>query len=275
MPGFAYPAPAKLNLFLHVIGRRSDGYHLLETLFRFIDCCDQLRFAARDDDVIKRAGAEAILPERDLCVRAAQTLQREAGCPLGVDIFLEKRIPVGAGLGGGSSDAATTLLALNRLWEINWPRERLMQIALQLGADVPVFIFGEAAFAQGIGEQLTAYPLPPQHYVVLTPPVVVSTAEIFADPQLTRNSPPLKMSAFSMGHGRNDLEPVACRRNPVIAEHLQWLNQFGDARMTGSGGAVFAAFDSEPQAREVIERLPASMQGFVARSLDRHPLRDA
>jgi 4-diphosphocytidyl-2-C-methyl-D-erythritol kinase len=271
----SYPAPAKLNLFLHVLGRRPDGYHLLETVFRFIDFSDSLRFVLRDDGVIRRIGAESLLPGEDLCVCAARALQQAAGSRMGVEIFLEKRIPIGAGLGGGSSDAATTLLALNRLWQINWSRERLQRVALQLGADVPIFILGESAYAEGVGERLSPIALPPRWYVVLTPPVAVPTREIFADPELTRNSRPITMTAFSIGQGRNDLEPVACRRYPVIGEYLEWLSRYGTARMTGSGGAVFAAFAAEDEARSVFKRLPSSMQGFVARGLDHHPLRDS
>ena len=191
------PAPAKLNLFLHVVGRREDGYHLLQTLFRFIDFSDTLHFTLREDGVVRRVNAlEGVPQEQDLCVRAARLLQQACGCQLGVDIALEKRIPMGGGLGGGSSDAATTLLALNRLWHLGLPRERLMQLGLSLGADVPVFIFGENAFAEGVGEQLQAYPLPDAWYVVLFPPVHVATAQIFAHPELTRDTISLRIRAL-------------------------------------------------------------------------------
>jgi 4-diphosphocytidyl-2-C-methyl-D-erythritol kinase len=269
-----YPAPAKLNLFLHVVGRRADGYHLLETVFRFIDYGDRLKFTSRDDNVIIRGGNSPIPPEDDLIVRAARLLQRDTGCQRGVEIVVEKRIPTGAGLGGGSSDAATTLLALNRIWGANFPRSRLLELGLSLGADVPVFLFGESAFAQGVGERLSPFALPPKWYVVLTPPVEVPTREMFSHPQLTRNTNRLKMSAFSIEDGHNDLEPVACRRYPVIANYLAWLNDFARARMSGSGSAVFAAFEKEAEARAVIARLQVGMRGFVARGLDRHPLRD-
>lgn len=270
-----FPAPAKLNLFLHVIGRRSDGYHLLQTVFRFIDYGDSLEFELRDDGEIARRNPIPGLPfENDLCVRAARLLQRETGCQRGVDITLDKRLPLGGGLGGGSSDAATTLIALNRLWETGLSRERLQQLGLMLGADVPVFIFGESAFAEGVGERLQTIALPPAWYVVLTPPVTVSTAAVFGSAELTRNTNPIKMGAFSIGQGRNDLEPVVCRSHPVVVQYLAWLRQFAAAAMTGSGACVFAAFSSEREARQVLSRLPSTMQGFAARGLDQHPLRD-
>ena len=205
-----YPAPAKLNLFLHVVGRRDDGYHLLQTAFTFIDRCDYLSFALRDDGMITRAaGPVGIAADDDLCVRAARLLQRRTGCPSGVSIELEKHLPWGAGLGGGSSDAATTLIVLNRLWQLDLSRYELRAIALALGADVPVFIFGRSALAEGIGEKFTAIDVPKAWYVVLTPPVQVPTKVIFADPELTRDSIPIKISDFSSALLRNDLEPVA------------------------------------------------------------------
>lgn len=272
-----YPAPAKLNLFLHVVGRRPDGYHLLQTLFRFIDHGDQLGFAVRGDGVIARRNAIAGLDaEQDLCVRAARLLQQESGCALGVDIALEKRLPLGGGLGGGSSDAATTLLALNRLWGLNFSRARLQQLALRLGADVPVFVFGESAFAEGVGEELQAVALPLAWYLVLVPPVTVSTAAVFAHPQLTRDTKPIKIRAFSEGSGDrlgNDLQAVVCREHPAVAQHLDWLGQHaGNAAMTGSGACVFAAFPTQAEAVRVQAQLPREMSGFVARGLDRHPL---
>jgi 4-diphosphocytidyl-2-C-methyl-D-erythritol kinase len=268
-----FPAPAKLNLFLHVIGRRKDGYHLLQTAFRFIDYGDELSFRVRADGAISRTTAlEGVPAEQDLSVRAAQALQRETGCGVGVDIGVVKRLPLGGGLGGGSSDAATTLIALNRLWRIGLTRDRLQQLALTLGADVPVFVFGKNAFAEGIGERLHALQLPPAWYLILVPELAVSTAEIFSAPELTRNTNAITIAAFSVGQGRNDLEPVVCRRYPQVARHLEWLRRYGDARMTGSGACVFCAFDKEEQARQVLSELPADMRGFVARGLDRHPL---
>ena len=271
----AYPAPAKLNLFLHVTGRRADGYHLLQTAFRFLDYGDSLRFALRSDGKVNRVNDIAgIAPDDDLCVRAARLLQRAAGLRAGADIVLAKRLPLGGGLGGGSSDAATTLIVLNRLWQAGLSRERLGELALQLGADVPVFVFGENAFAEGIGEQLQALALPPAWYLVLTPPVAVSTAQVFAAPELTRNTIPIKITAFSADRGHNDLEPVVCRAYPEVARHLEWLRRFGRAAMTGSGACVFCAFPGEREARAAFGQLPADMRGFVARGLDRHPLRD-
>lgn len=269
------PAPAKLNLFLHVVGRRADGYHLLQTLFRFIDFSDTLHFALRADGMVRRANELDGVPQaQDLCVRAARLLQQETGCKLGVDIAVEKRIPMGGGLGGGSSDAATTLLALNRLWDLRLSRERLMQLGLSLGADVPVFVFGENAFAEGVGEQLQAYPLPDEWYVVLFPPVQVPTARIFTHPELTRNTISLTIRALPMAQLHNDLQPVACKLYPPVAQHLAWLQQFAPAMMTGSGACVFAAFAEEGRAREVLAQLPPEMRGVVAQGLKRHPLYD-
>lgn len=267
------PAPAKLNLFLRVVGRRPDGYHLLQTVFRFVDLEDTVRVARRDDAVIcLRAPLPGVPEERDLCVRAARLLQQATACGLGADIEVAKRIPMGGGLGGGSSDAATTLMALNRLWDLRLSRRELMSLGLRLGADVPVFLFGENAFGEGVGEVLTPVALPPRWYVVLVPPVTVPTAEIFADPHLTRNADPVKIPGFSVAFGINDLQEVVLRRYPVVARHLQWLGQFGPSAMTGSGACVFSEFESEGSARDVLGRLPADMNGFVARGLERHPL---
>ena len=268
-----FPAPAKLNLFLHVVGRRQDGYHLLQTAFRFIDYGDELSFVVRADGAIRRTTPMQGVPaEQDLSVRAARALQQETGCRQGADIGIVKRLPMGAGLGGGSSDAATTLIVLNRLWHTGLPRDRLQQLALKLGADVPVFVFGRNAFAEGIGERLQALPLAPAWYLILVPELAVSTAEIFSSAELTRNTNAITIAAFSVGQGRNDLEPVVCRRYPRVARHLEWLRRYGDARMTGSGACVFCAFDSVERARRVLSELPADMRGFVARGLDRHPL---
>ena len=268
-----FPAPAKLNLFLHVVGRRRDGYHLLQTAFRFIDYGDDLSFAVREDGEIRHTNPlPGVAPENDLSVRAARALQEEAGCRLGADIGIVKRLPMGGGLGGGSSDAATTLIALNRLWGTRLSRARLQQLALKLGADVPVFVFGRNAFAEGIGEQLSVLSLPPAWYLILVPELAVSTTEIFSAAELTRNTNAITIAAFSVGQGRNDLEPVVCRRYPLVARHLEWLYRYGDARMTGSGACVFCAFGSEEQARRALQELPADMRGFVARGLDRHPL---
>ena len=268
-----FPAPAKLNLFLHVVGRRQDGYHLLQTAFRFIDYGDELSFAVRADGEIRHTNPlPGVAPENDLSVRAAHALQEEADCRQGADISIVKRLPMGGGLGGGSSDAATTLIALNRLWGTRLPRARLQQLALKLGADVPVFVFGRNAFAEGIGEQLSVLSLPPAWYLILVPELAVSTTEIFSAVELTRNTNAITIAAFSVGQGRNDLEPVVCRRYPLVARHLEWLQCYGEARMTGSGACVFCAFENEDQARRALSELPAGMHGFVARGLDRHPL---
>jgi len=268
-----YPAPAKLNLFLHVVGRRPDGYHLLQTAFRLIDRCDWLRFTPRADARVKLARAlPGIEENEELAVRAARLLQTEAGSKQGVEIDIEKNIPIGGGLGGGSSDCATVLAVLNRLWGLDLPGERLAAMALSLGADVPFFLFGSNAFAEGVGERLAPLDLPQAWYVVLTPPVAVSTRAIFAARELTRNSQSIKMSGFSAGFGRNDLELVVCRRHAEVAAHLEWLRQFGDARLSGSGACVFAEFATEREARSVLSRMPAEMRGFTARGLDRHPL---
>ena len=271
----SYPAPAKLNLFLHIVGRRPDGYHLLQSVFRFIDHGDQLRFNLRQDGRITRTTELPGVPqEKDLVVRAARLLQEATGCTLGVEIAVEKFLPMGGGLGGGSSDAATVLLALNRLWNLNLPRAELQRLGLQLGADVPVFVFGESAFAEGVGELLQPVSLPPAWYLVIVPPVAVATAEIFAAPELTRDTTSIKMCDLSIAQLRNDLQAVVCARYPEVAKCLDWLEQFGNARMTGSGACVFAEFATQHEASQALASKPAKWQGFVAQGLDRHPLRD-
>jgi 4-diphosphocytidyl-2-C-methyl-D-erythritol kinase len=268
------PAPAKLNLFLHVTGRRADGMHTLETLFVLIDRCDTIELALREDGGIVRAADLPGVPANDdLAMRAARALQQASGVRLGVDIAVTKRIPQGAGLGGGSSDAATVLLALNRLWGVNLDRAALARIALTLGADVPFFVFGESAIARGIGEELRAVTLPPQWFAVIAPAVSVPTAGIFAAPELTRDGASSKIDVFSEGYGRNDLEPIARARFAGIAEALEALRKHAvNARMTGSGSCVFASFSSEALARAALAALRPGMNGFVARTLARHPL---
>lgn len=269
----SYPAPAKLNLFLHVVGRRADGYHLLQTVFRFLDFGDSLEIAPRADAEIRLPSPLPGVPqESDLCWRAARLLQTHTGCHLGADIRLTKRLPLGGGLGGGSSDAATVLLALNRLWRLDLPRAELQALGLGLGADVPVFVFGRSAFAQGVGEVLEPWTPAPASYVVLTPPVHVSTPAIFAYPGLTRDTPAVTIAALSEGFGHNDLQPVACALNPVVAEYLGWLQERGEARMTGSGACVFAAFPDRATAEKVFAQRPGHMSGFVADGVDQHPL---
>ena len=267
-----WPAPAKVNLFLHVVGRREDGYHLLQTLFRLIDWHDTLKFRPRPDGEVRLTTPFPGLSDSDeLSVRAARALQQATGYRRGVEITLEKRIPIGGGLGGGSSDAATALLALNALWELDLDKSSLSALALDLGADVPFFLEGQNAFAEGVGERLTPIALAPAWYVVLVPPVAVSTREIFSAPGLTANSKIVKISSLSSGFGVNDLEPVVRDRYPIVAAHLAWLNAHGAARLSGSGACVFAEFSTEFEARSVLASRPAAFEGFVAAGLDRHP----
>lgn len=279
LPGPDYPAPAKLNLFLHVVGRRPDGYHLLQSVFTLVDRMDQLRFRVRADGAVRRVNEVEGVPEAaDLVVRAARLLKEATGTALGADIELDKTIPMGGGLGGGSSDAATTLLALDRLWETGVGAERLRELGARLGADVPFFLFGENAWVEGVGERLRPIKLPPRWYVVLVPPVHVPTPLVFAAPELTRNTEPLKMEDFSATSGvgvfRNDLEPVVTNRFPEVRDHLAWLARRAQARLTGSGGCVFAGFDTRQAAEQVLRELPAPMKGFVAQGLEHHPLRE-
>lgn len=278
LDGPDYPAPAKLNLFLHVVGRRADGYHLLQSAFVFIDAADRLRFAVRADGAIRRVSElEGVPAEKDLVVRAAQLLKAEAGTPLGADIEVEKVLPMGSGMGGGSSDAATTLLVLNHLWGTGLDRPALQALGARLGADVPFFVFGRDAWVEGVGEQLRPLDVRPAWYLVLVPPVSVPTSEIFAAPELTRDTEALKMEDFSAHEAanrlRNDLEPVVAARYPEVREHLQWLAGHGGGRLTGSGACVFARFEDRASAERVLRELPRSMKGFVARGLGRHPLR--
>ena len=278
LPGPDYLAPAKLNLFLHVVGRRADGYHLLQSVFTLIDRCDHVRIAVRPDGRIRRVNDVPGVPEdEDLAVRAARALQHASGTPLGADIEVEKHVPMGGGLGGGSSDAATVLLALDRLWKVGRGGAGLMELGARLGADVPFFLFGRSAWVEGIGERLAPIQVPPRWYVVLVPPVHVPTPAIFADPELTRDAEPLKMEDFSARPKSftNVMEKVVSLRYPVVARHLEWLRGQGDARMTGSGGCVFAAFESRGEADRVIDAMPGTMKGFVARGLERHPLAPA
>ena len=273
-----YPAPAKLNLFLHVIGRRDDGYHLLQTVFRFIDFNDRLGFDLRNDRIIQlQTPLAGVSAEQNLCVRAAKLLQEKGSVNQGVDIYLEKHIPMGGGLGGGSSDAATTLIILNRLWGLNWDRDSLMELGLKLGADVPVFIYGNNAFAEGIGEKLSTVDLPTAWYLVLMPPVHVSTAQVFASNELTRNTIPITIPPFSIYDGHNDLEPVVCRMYSDVAKYMDWLKQLDNTTlvaMTGSGSSVFAEFETEAQAKESYLRLPGKINAMVVKGLAKHPLGD-
>ena len=273
--GVVWPAPAKLNLMLRIVGRRSDGYHQLQTVFQFVDIADQLRFRLRDDGLIHRTKAlDGVPEESDLSLRAARLLQSELNGRAGVDIDLRKLLPLGAGLGGGSSDAATTLLALNQLWRGGLSTQRLAEIGLRLGADVPVFVHGFAAWAEGIGERLERLELPEVWYLVLFPFCHVSTADIFSDPELTRDSARITIADFFAGSRENDCLPVVCKRHPEVADAIEWLEKYADARLTGTGAAVFAAFESEGEAQGVLARLPEHMQGVVGRGLNRSPVLD-
>ncbi|WP_018413030.1 4-(cytidine 5'-diphospho)-2-C-methyl-D-erythritol kinase [Methyloversatilis thermotolerans] len=285
------PAPAKINLFLHVTGRRADGYHLLQTVFRFLDHGDRLRFSRRDDGVIRRVGdIPGVAEQDDLCVRAARLLQQHTGCALGVDIELDKVLPMGGGLGGGSSDAATVLLALNRLWRLDLPLEALQALGLSLGADVPVFVSGRSAFAEGVGERLQALSLPPAAYLVIAPGVSIPTPRIFSDPELTRNSDPCKIADFAAAasgsfprlYGRNDLEAVAKRLYPEVDHVLKNLAHRVDerqVRMSGSGACVFVQCPDVVHAQNLKQatsaQWPATWRGFVAEGVDLHPLHAA
>ena len=266
MQKLTLPAPAKLNLWLHIIGRRADGYHELETVFQFLDHGDELSFALRDDGVIRlHTEIEAVPHDSNLIVRAARMLQAQSGTTLGADIWLTKVLPMGGGIGGGSSDAATTLLALAHLWQLDWDEDRLAALGLSLGADVPVFVRGHAAFAQGVGEQLTPVdPIEPW-YVVLVPQVSVSTVEIFSHPQLTRDSLPLKMRTVTEGNSRNDCQPVVEQNYPEVRNALNSLGKFTEARLTGTGSCVFGAFPSKAEADKVLALLSATQTGFVAK----------
>lgn len=283
----AFPAPAKLNLFLHIVGQRTDGYHLLQTVFQLIDYQDVVYLKPRTDGVIGRAilanvsGLRTVPEAQDLCLRAAKLLQTHTGCRLGVDIAIEKRVPMGGGLGGGSSDAATVLLALNQLWGLHLSRAQLQSLGLQLGADVPFFIFGQNAWAEGIGEVFQALDLAPKHYVVLTPDVHVSTREVFASKALTKNtlsttmldfSRATKNGCFSSAVYKNDLQAVVCQQYPQVAQCVDWLNQFSIAHMTGSGASVFAAFDDVASAQAVLAQCPKEYKSVCVSSMQQHPL---
>jgi 4-diphosphocytidyl-2-C-methyl-D-erythritol kinase len=269
-------APAKINLFLHITGRRADGYHTLQSVFQLLDFHDTLHIKVTKTAEIKRINDISGVPANQcLCALAASALQQYTGCQLGVEYMIDKRIPMGGGLGGGSSDAATMLLALNQLWQLHLSRTELMQIGLKLGADVPVFIFGQNAWAEGVGEQLTAIDLEPSHYMVLTPQVHVSTAQVFANSALTRDTKPLKIADFSRGmHSslfKNDLEAVVCEEYPAVASTLEWLKPYGEAKMSGSGASVFVAVNSKQKAEELLAKTPENTTGFVAKGLIKHP----
>ncbi len=271
--GRDWPAPAKINLFLHVIGRRADGYHLLQTAFQFLDLHDTLHFTPREDGRVCRRGGLACVPQdQDLVVRAAQRLRQASGCRAGVDIELHKRIPEGGGLGGGSSDAATTLVALNALWALGLEPPALQAIGLELGADVPVFVHGHAAWAEGVGEVLAPIEPAERWALLVHPQCHVSTAEVFQDAELTRATPAITMRDFLAGTGHNDCDPVVRRRYRPVAEALDWLSEHATARITGTGACVFALFESRAAAAHIAARLPERWRGFVVRTVNRSSL---
>jgi 4-diphosphocytidyl-2-C-methyl-D-erythritol kinase len=268
-----WPAPAKLNLFLHVTGRRPDGYHELQTLFQLIDLCDTLSIRVTDDGRIERpTGPAGVDSDSDLTVRAAKALQAATGCRCGATLRITKRIPMGGGLGGGSSDAATTLLALNHLWECGLSIDELAGVGLPLGADVPVFVRGSSAWAEGVGERLEALELPERWYVVIHPGVAVPTRDVFQSPELTRNSPVITIRAFFESGGRNDCEPVVRGRFPAVAEALDWLGQFAPARLTGTGSCIFAPCATAIDAERIAARAPDRWTSYVARGLNTSPV---
>ena len=269
-----WPAPGKLNLFLQVVGRRADGYHLLQTAFQFIDLCDQVHFWRRPAGVVERVGdVPGVPPGQDLTVRAARRLLEASGQPShGVAIELQKNLPIQGGVGGGSSDAATVLVALNQLWGLGLSAERLGSIGLELGADVPVFVHGRAAWAEGVGELLTPTDFPEHWYTLVRPDAAISTADVFEAPELTRDSPVITIRGFLKAGGRNDCEPVVRRRFPAVAEALDWLGRFGPARLTGTGSCVYAPMPTEANARAALAGLPARWTGYVVRGLNRSPL---
>lgn len=270
----AWPAPAKLNLFLHVVGRRADGYHLLQTVFRFIDRADTLHFSPRaDGQIVLATPIPGVPADSDLTVRAARLLQQATGCRQGATIRLDKHLPMGGGLGGGSSDAATVLLALDHLWQTGLPRHELEALGLSLGADVPVFIHGRNTFAEGIGEAFTDVALPAATYLVLHPAVNVPTAAIFGAPELRRDTPAIAPADWHDGIGHNDLEAVARAKFPPVTEHLDWLRQYApQAMMTGSGACVFAGFLTRRAAETVFSKLPDGLRGWLSDGLPAHPL---
>lgn len=275
MSAEAWPAPAKLNLFLHVVGRRADGYHEIQTVFQLVDLADRLFIAPRRDAEIRRLdGPAGIPPEEDLCVRAACRLQEASHVGRGADIRLEKHVPIQGGLGGGSSDAATTLVALNEIWGLRMAPSILAELGLGLGADIPFFIHGRTAWGEGVGERLTPLELPPKHYAIVFPGVGISTAEIFQAPELTRKTPETTIRGFLKAGGRNDCEPVVAGRSPEVRRALAWLADRGEARMTGTGSCVFAAFDDRGSAQAALADLPRGWRGYVARGLDRSPLQE-
>jgi 4-diphosphocytidyl-2-C-methyl-D-erythritol kinase len=270
-----WPAPAKLNLFLHVTGRRPDGYHELQTVFQLIDLCDTIAISVRADGLIERPdGPPGVDPESDLSVRAARALQVATGCGLGATLRVRKRIPMGGGLGGGSSDAASVLLGLNELWGCRMPVDQLARLGLPLGADVPVFVRGSSAWGQGVGEDLQPLELPETWYVVIHPGVAVGTRDVFQSPELTRNSPVITIRGFFQSGGRNDCEPVVRARFPEVADALDWLGRFAPARLTGTGSCIFAPCATAIDAERLAARVPDRWRSYVARGLNVSPVHE-
>ncbi|MEO5342333.1 MAG: 4-(cytidine 5'-diphospho)-2-C-methyl-D-erythritol kinase [Gammaproteobacteria bacterium SHHR-1] len=269
-----WPAPAKLNLMLRVLGRREDGYHRLQTVFQFIDHCDELEFHTNPSGLVRLLNPQPDVPQdQDLVIRAARLLQAEADSGQGVDIRLHKRIPAGAGLGGGSSDAATCLLALNRLWRLHWPRQRLAQLGLRLGADVPIFILGQAAWAEGVGEQLTPMDLPEPWYLCLSPACQVSTGAVFGAAELTRDAAPIRIAAFRAGQVENSCETLVRQRYPQVDAAMTWLGQHGQARLTGTGATVFLDCVGRAEAEGLLQQAQQQgFKGFVAKGMNQSPL---
>lgn len=283
-PTFTLPSPGKVNHFLHITGRRTDGYHLLQTLFQFIDYGDQIHFELREDAQIKLVPADisGIPLETNLIYRAARALQQAAQVTKGVTLYIEKQLPLGGGLGGGSSNAATTLVGLNHLWGLGWSSSQLQALGLTLGADVPIFIFSQAAFAEGLGEQFTPVTMKESWLVVITPACQISTSKMFASPDLTRNSLAFKIGTLNtnevsllLNGSRNDFEPLVRQHYPEVDDAMKWLSDFGKAQLSGSGSSVFACFDSKEQAVKITQRLPQRFKGFVAKGMNKSPLATA
>jgi 4-diphosphocytidyl-2-C-methyl-D-erythritol kinase len=270
-----WPAPAKLNLFLHITGRREDGYHELQTVFQFIDLADELTFTVTDTGAIRRLSElQGVPAEQDLVIRAASLLQAESKCSLGVDIHVSKHLPMGGGLGGGSSDAATTLVALNSLWELNLSDQDLCSLGLQLGADVPVFVHGHAVWAEGIGERFSDVDLPERWFLLVYPDCHVSTAALFADPRLTRDCHPITIRNFLSGQAKNVFEPLVRERYAEVDAAMNWLSRFTEARLTGTGACVFGAFENRAEAERAYAQRPPGLMADVVRGLNRSPLRE-
>lgn len=278
-PAFPWPAPAKLNLFLHITGRREDGYHLLQTLFHFIDISDTLYFEVTGDgNITLSPSVEGVPDEENIIIKAAKMLQTATGTQKGANIILEKRLPMGGGLGGGSSDAATTLLALNKLWGLELGKSQLMDLGLKLGADVPIFIFGQTAWAEGVGESLSGLPKSlieeKNWFLVIFPKINVNTGAIFSSSELTRDKLPIKIRDFLNGATENVFEPVVAKQYPEIREALNWLNQFSNAKLTGTGACIFASFKTEQEAHEVAAQAPEKWQVFVAKGCYTTPIEE-